>query len=148
MSSFYTELFLKAAKLVLVKAESTAATSAVTSDAVDVSGYEGVVFFTTFGTAAAGNTIKVQASSDDAATDAYSDLADSSQSSGTSDETVGVEIKRPVKAYAKAVIARGTSSTLGPIYAILYGPRTLPVSNNVSGSIASKSLISPAEGTA
>jgi hypothetical protein len=148
MSSFYTELFLRAAKIVQVKTVTADGTSAINSDGVDVSGYEGVVFFSTFGTAATGNLIKVQASSDDGVVDGYSDLEGTSVSSGASDETVASEVKRPVKAWARAVITRGTSSTMGNIYAILYGPRTLPVSNNVTGTIASESAISPAEGTA
>lgn len=135
-------------KIVKIKDHSTADTSAVTSDAVDTQGYDGVLFVTSFGTAAAGNTVKVQQSSDDAAADAYADLTGTSVTSGTSDEDVFVDVQRPKERYLKFVAARGTSSTLESMYAILYNPRSLPVDNTTSGTITGETHLSPAEGTA
>lgn len=135
-------------KLLKIKDHSTADTSAVTSDTVDTQGYDGVLFVTSFGTAASGNTIKLQQSSDDAATDAYSDLEGTSVSSGTSDEDVWIDIQRPGKRYLKLVAARGTSSTLESVWAILYNARSLPVDNTTSGTIIGETTLSPAEGTA
>lgn len=135
-------------KIVKIKDHSTADTSAVTSDAVDTQGYDGVLFVTSFGTAAAGNTVKVQQSSDDAAADAYADLTGTSVTSGTSDEDVFVDVQRPKERYLKLVAARGTSSTLESMYAILYNPRSLPIDNTTSGTITGETHLSPAEGTA
>ena len=90
-----------------VKDHSTAATSAVTSDSVDMTGFRNVKFTTSFGTANANNTVKIQQSSDDST---FADLAGTSTASGTSDEDVWVEILSPGKRYLRAVIAGGTSS--------------------------------------
>lgn len=130
----------------------TAATSAVTSSAIDLSpgsgqAYSGLLVFTRFGTAAVDNTIKLQQSDDDGATDAYSDLAGTSVASGTSDEIVWIDA-RPTKRYVKAVVTRGTSSTLDPIIALPYNARIEPVDNIISGTIIGEIHDLPAEGTA
>ena len=79
--------------------------------------------------------------------DAYSDLEGTSLASTTS-EAVVMDIVKPRKRYLKAVIARGTSSTLGNIWAELYGPISEPSTQTVTGTIVSETSISPAEGTA
>lgn len=135
-------------KLIKIADHSTAATSAVTSIAVDTAGYDGALFFSSFGTAAADNTVKVQQSSDDGSTDAYSDLEGTSVSSSTSDEDVWVDVFRPTKRYLKFVAARGTSSTLESMWVQLYNPRTMPVDNTTSGTITGEVFATPAEGTA
>jgi hypothetical protein len=134
-------------KLIEAKTVTADGTSAVTSDGVDTQGWGGVRFFTSFGTAAAGNTIKLQASDDDAATDAYSDLAGTSLASTTS-EGVVADLVKPRKRWARAVIARGTTSTLGNIWAELYDPISEPYTQTVTGTIVSEISISPDEGTA
>ncbi len=136
-----------------VKTYQSAATSAVTSDAVDLApgsgqAYDGCLFLLRFGTAAADNTAKIQQSSDDAATDAYSDLEGTSVASGTSDEIVFIDVKKPTKRYLKCVLARGTSTVVDSIVAIPYFARQTPVDNTVSGTITGETFVSPAEGTA
>lgn len=135
-------------KLIKVADHSTAATSDVTTAAIDTQGYGGCLVLSSFGTAAANNTVKLQQSDDDGSTDAYSDLEDTSTTSGTSDEDVWVEAGKPRKRYLKAVFARGTSSTLESVWAILYNPATYPVDNTTTGTIAGEAHVSPAEGTA
>lgn len=135
-------------KLFKAADHSSANTTAVTSSAIDTQGYGGCLIITSFGTAAADNTVKVQYSDDDAATDAYSDVASTSVASGTSDEDVWVDVKRPAKRYLKLVAARGTSSTLESIWAILYNPTNVPVDNTTSGTITGEAHVQPAEGTA
>lgn len=135
-------------KLLKIQDHTTANTTAVTSDAVDMQNYEGVLIFSSFGTAAAGNTVKLQQSDDDGDADAYSDLEGTSVSSGTSDEDVWIDCYKPSKRYLKAVFARGTSSTLESVWAIRYDARTLAVSNVVSGTIIGEKFVTPAEGTA
>ena len=135
-------------KLIKVADHSTAATSDVTTAAIDTQGYGGCLVLSSFGTAASGNTVKLQQSDDDGSTDAYSDLEDTSTTSGTSDEDVWVEAAKPRKRYLKAVFARGTSSTLESVWAILYNPATYPVDNTTTGTIAGEAHVSPAEGTA
>lgn len=143
-----TSLLAGPVKAVKVQDHSSAATSAVNSTSVDTAGFEGVTFLSSFGTAAAGNTIKLQQSSDDGDADDFSDIAGTSVSSGTSDEDVWVELYRPTKRYVRAVFARGTSSTLESVWAFLWGARQEPVSNVVSGTIIGERSASPDEGTA
>lgn len=137
-------------KLIKVKDHSTAGTSAVNSDGVDMDqdgGYEGVLFITSFGTAAADNTVNAAQGADNSAD--WQDLTGTSVVSGTSDEDVWLDIFRPTDRYVRLEAARGTSSTLESIWAILYNPRrTMAVDNTTSGTIIGEGHVSPAEGTA
>lgn len=138
-------------KLVKVKDHSTAATSAVNSDGVDMSqsgGFGGVLFISSYGTAAADNIANVAQSDDDGSADDYTDLTGSAITSSTSDEDVFIDVRRPTKRYVRAEFARGTSSTLESIWAILYDPRSVPVDNTTTGTITGEQHQSPAEGTA
>jgi len=82
---------LNSDKYVKLKDHSAASTAAVESDIVDVSGFEGVTFVTSFGTADATNTIKIQGNTDNT-TDGMTDLEGTLVSSGTSDEDVIIEL--------------------------------------------------------
>jgi len=135
-------------KILKIQDHTTAGTSTVTSDAIDMAGYDAVLVLSSFGTAASGNTVKLQQSSDDGSTDTYDDLTGTSVTSGTSDEDVWVDLQRPQKRYIKAVFARGTSSTLESVWAILYRPRNPPVTNVTSGTIIGEKHLTEAEGTA
>ena len=137
-----------AVKLTKIKDHSTAATSEVSSDSVDMLGYDGALFFSSFGTADATNSLKLQQSSDDASTDAYSDLEGTSVASGTSDEDVWIDITQPGKRYLKLIATRGASSTLESMWVIQYKARALPVDNTTSGTIVGEQFNGPAEGTA
>lgn len=133
-------------KITKVADHSTAATSAVNSTGVDMSGYEGVIFITSFGTAAANNTINAAQGADNS-TD-WEDLTGTSVTSGTSDEDVWIDVYRPTDRYVRCEAARGTSSTLESIWAIQYGARKAPVDNTTSGTITGELHASPSEGTA
>lgn len=135
-------------KLTKVADPSTSSTASVNTSILDMAGYEGVVFFTSLGTANSGNLIKVQ---QDAAnsTASMADLTGTSVSSGSSDEDVWVDVHRPEKRYVRAQVVRdGAASTLGDVWAIQYGPRTLPVDNTTSGTITGEQHLRPLEGTA
>ena len=134
-------------KIVLAKAAQTAATTEVLSDIIDMAGFEGVVFRTRFGTANAGNYIKVK--QDTAANGATAaDLAGTKVASGTSDEVCAIDINRPRERYLQLSATRTASSALGEIYAILYGPVKAPVVSALTGTLAIEAHVSPAEGTA
>lgn len=137
-----------AIKILNPLATTSAGTSTLTSDAIDTAGYEGILAIAKFGTAAAGNTLKAQQSSDDAASDAYTDLEGTSVGVGSSDEIVWLEIHQPRERYLKVLALRGTSTTLDSLIVLGYGPRDLPVDNTVAGTIHGESHTSPAEGTA
>jgi len=131
-------------KITKVKDPSTAATSAVLSDSVDMVGYEGVLFVTSFGTAAANNIINAAQCLDDST---FLDLEDSGVASGTSDEDVWVDVYQPADRYVRCEVARGTSTTVGDIWALQYGARVKPVDNTTSGTITGEAHRTPDEGT-
>ena len=133
-------------KITKVSDYAGAATSAINSASVDMSGYTGVLFIGSFGTAAANNTMNAAQGADDSAD--WVDLEGTSVSSGTSDEDVWIDVFRPTDRYVRAEVARGTSTTMETIWAIQYGPRKAPVDNTTSGTITGELHASPAEGTA
>lgn len=135
-------------KVIKVADAAGAATSAVNGAGIDMANAEGVLFVTSFGTPASNNSIKSQQSDDDGAADDYTDLTGTSVGVGASDEDVYVDVIRPKKRYVRPVVSRGTSSALGDIWAIVYGLRSVPYTNTVSGTQAGETHHSPAEGTA
>jgi hypothetical protein len=139
--------FLTKCKLVKIADHSAASTADVTSTIVDTAGYQGVVFFTSFGTANATNTIKVQHNTANQTT-GMADVLGTSVASGSSDEDVIVEIHRPQARYLQVVAARGASSTLESVWACLYNGDAQLASNSVSGTQIAELHASPAAGTA
>jgi hypothetical protein len=134
-------------KFTKVKDHTAAATTDQISAIVDMSGYDGVVFLTSLGTAAAANVIKVM--QDDAnATTGMADLAGTSVSSGSSDEDLWVDVFRPTKRYLQLKVVRDGSTTIESIWAIQYAPRNKAVDNTTTGTITGELHQSPAEGTA
>jgi hypothetical protein len=133
-------------KITKVADHTTAGTDAINSTAVDMSGYEGVLFVTSFGTANAANTIN--AAQETTSDGTFTDLAGTSVASGTSDEDVWIDVYRPQERYVRCEVARGASTTCESIWAIQYGARKAPVDNTTSGTIAGELHASPAEGTA
>jgi hypothetical protein len=117
-------------KITKLKDHSTANTTAITSDELDMAGYEGVLFLTSYGTAAANNTVTVYAGDTSSATAATTTTC----ASGTSDEDMIIDLFRPGYRYLTFVAARGTSSTLESMWAIQYGSVKAPVTNDVSGT--------------
>ncbi len=134
-------------KLTKVKDVTADGTSAVNSDGVDMQGWEGVIFFTSFGTAAAGNTMNGAQGADNASD--WVDLAGTAVSSGSSDEDVWLDIKNPTDRYVRCELARGTTTTVGDIWALQYGKNgKMPIDNAHTGTIAGEAHVTPAEGTA
>lgn len=123
-------------KLVLVAAAATAATTAVSSSAIDMAGFDSIAFFSTIATANAGNYIKIQTDDNSSFTSA-TDVTGATAKAATDADIVAVELAQPVERYVRAQIVRGVSTATGEIWAILSNARTLPVNNNVSGDIVS-----------
>jgi hypothetical protein len=139
--------FLSRNYLVKVKDHSAASTDAVESAIVDTAGYEGVVFFTSLGTANATNFIKVQQSATNA-TDDMTDLTGTKVGSGTTDEDLIVEVRQPTDRYVRLYVNRGASSTCESIWAVLYGKGGRISANSVAGTQLAEIHASPSEGTA
>jgi len=128
----------------------TAGTTDVEGLGVDMTGYDGVLFVTSFGTANANNSVEAQVS--DAVGGTYAALTGTLVASGTSDEDVWLDITGGVadatKPWIKLHVERGTSSTLESIWAIQYKARSLPIDNTISGTIIGEQHNRPIEGTA
>jgi hypothetical protein len=137
--------FSKDNKVVLAKAASAAATSAVNSDVIDMQGFEGVAFVGAIGTANAGNYAKVQQGAAANMSDA-ADLEGSKLVTGDDGDSFLSEIFRPKERYVRCVVTRGASTTIGEIYAILYGSKKKPVTHG--STIDAELHVSPDEGTA
>jgi len=137
-------------KITKLADHTTAATSAVNSTGIDMTGYDGILFITSFGTAAANNTVNLAVS--DTVGGSYDDLTGTSVSSGTSDEDVYIDytggMADSTKPFIRLEAARGTSSTLESIYAIQYKARSLPITQSVSGTIVGEQHNRPVAGTA
>ncbi len=134
-------------KITKAKAAQTAATTAIESDIIDMQGYLGVMFFTTIGTANAGNYLKIQQGEESTLSDA-ADLEGTKVVCGGNGEIVGTDIYRPTERYVRAHVTRTASTTCGEIYAIQYGPSLMPVDNDTDGTISFENHVSPDEGTA
>lgn len=134
----------KSVKISQGAATTTAGTSEVDGDGIDMSGYEGCLFICKFGTAASGNTLQAQQSQDNSS---YADLEGTLVTVGSSDEIVYLDLVKPQERYARVQAQRGTSSTLDWCVAIRYGARKVPVDNEIAGTIAGETSVSPAEGT-
>lgn len=138
--------FLEQVAIVKVADPSIAATTTVTGSSIDLQAYkaDGVCFMSSYGTAAADNLAKVQVSDDDSA---WSDV-EGSEAGGGSNEDVVMAATRPPGRYARPSFARGASSTLGDIWAIVYRLKDLPYTgNDVSGTQNAVETVDAAIGT-
>ena len=132
-----------------VKSATTAAGSTpLESSVIDMAGYEGVIIFTRFATAAADNILsaKMSTANDTAAMSPISGSAVAL--AGASDENQWLDIYRPKMRYVQALATRATSTKLGEIWAIQYGGRKLPEDNTTTGTIAGEISVSASTGTA
>jgi len=128
-------------KITLVNAAAVSAGTEIDATAVDMSGFDGVVFVASVATANAGNFMKAQ-SDTDVALGTVADLAGTKAVAGTNGAFIGVDVYRPIKRYVRPVVIRaGANTAVGDIYAIQYAGRTRPVVN--AGMILS---VSPADG--
>lgn len=138
---------LQNCKITKLQDQTASGSSDVESDILDMAGYEGVLFLTSFGTAAADNVAKVKGNTV-GTTVGITDLAGTALVPGASDEDVAIDVFRPALRYLSFTAIRGTASTLESIWAIQYGARTRPVTNTVAGTILSKTVVEPSAGTA
>lgn len=134
----------------VVSVGASSAGTDVTSSAIDMSGYDGLmVTVCNAATYNVGNFLKLQQSDDDGVADAYSDIAGSKAIPPASGKHAVINLHRPLKRYIKAVFVRaGASTVVGAIVATRYSPRVFPQVNVVANEMAVTRLIEPAEGTA
>lgn len=131
-----------------------AGTSAITSSAVDMAGYDGCLFIVPFGAIVSGAATSIKLQQCDTSGGSYADLTGTSQTVADTDDdkTFLVDIQKPQEQYLKLVVSRATqNATVGGIYAIPYHKSTrssvLPVAgtNSIGGV---ERFAAPAEGTA
>ena len=116
-----------------------------------MAGFDGVCFIVPLGAIVSGaaTSMKLQQSSDDAATDAYSDVEGTSITiADTDDDKLKyLDVYRPGKRYLKLVVSRATqNATIGGILAVQYKARTKSPTQGTG--VAGEQWTSPAEGTA
>lgn len=140
-------------KVIRVMNGVAAGTSAQTSSAIDMQGFDGVKIYSAFGaiTSGAATSVKVQQSSDNASADAYADLLGTSVTVADDDDNQVVvhDIYRPKERYLKVVISRATqNAVIDGIIAVLYGASKMPTTDDSSTVVGRETHVSPAEGTA
>lgn len=148
-NNFFTEI-----NKITIAATTTAgaaATTDITSSAINMAGFDGCCFLVPIGAVVSGavTSIKVQQSSDDGAVDDYSDVADSAVTiADTDDDKLKyIDVFRPGKQYLKLIVDRGTqNATVGGVIAIQYHTRSRPVTQGTN--VAGERWSSAAEGTA
>jgi hypothetical protein len=124
----------------------------ITTDSVDMKGFESVTFLVALGACAgtATGVVKAQQSADDGAVDSFADLLGTgiAYDADSDNKLVLLEVVNPLERYVKCAIARAAAnSAIDAIIAIQSGPALEPI---VQGStvIGSELHASPAEGTA
>lgn len=127
-----------------------AGTTDQNSSSVDMVGFNGVKFYTSFGTitASAVTSVKIQTSSDDSS---WNDLENSSITVADDDDnqiTVH-DINRPLERYLRVVVDRGTqNAVIDGVIACQYGAIVCPTTDDSSTVVAREIHATPAEGTA
>ena len=136
----------KNSKLIKVKAGQASGTDLITSDTVDMQGFEGVMIFGSIATANAGNYAKARQGDNSAMSDG-ADLAGTKIVPGDNGDSFLIDLYRPSKRYVDVQVVRGAATNTGDIYALLYdAPRKAPTSQGAT--IDAELHVSPAEGTA
>jgi len=142
-----------AVKAIRLSNAAAAATTTITSSALDTKGFDGALFIVTMGAIAATSvcSAKLQQSSDDGVADGYSDLLGTSIAIADDDDNqlVLIDITQPRKRYLKLVLARATATAVvDSISALLYDAKNEPTLHHAATVVGFELHNSPAEGTA
>ena len=135
----------KKSKLILVKAGQASGTTTITTDTIDMQGFEGVMIFGSIATVNAGNFAKARQGDNSGMSDG-ADLAGTKVVPGDNGDSFLIDLYRPGKRYVDVQVVRGVAAVTGDIYALLYEPRKAPTSQGAT--IDAELHVSPAEGTA
>lgn len=118
--------------------------------AIDMQGYEGVVFIADCGTLSSGAVTDLRAQ-DSTNNSTFADVAGSKQSwaqATDSNTSIVLDIYKPLKRYVKPRITRATANAvINGIWAIQYQSRDQAVTQDTTVS-HHNALVSPADGTA
>lgn len=132
----------KGVKITKVAAGATSAGTAIDSAAVDMTGFEGVIFVGSIATANAGNlALAAQATTSGGS---YADLAGTSVAPGDNGDSFLIDVYRPRERFVRCEIDRsGANTVTGDVYAIQYTAASKPTTQG--STIDSVLAISPAE---
>ena len=130
--------------MVLAKAGAAAATTAVTTDVIDMAGFREIVFVGSITTKNAGNYVNLQEDSVAAGTSLV-DLADTKIAANENYFKIG--LVRPKKRYVALKVTRTVSSATGDIWAILFKARKAPIASG-SATLKEETHVSPDAGAA
>jgi len=132
-----TGLLTENTKIVATDSSTSAGTSTVNSQSVDMEsdgGFDEVTFAVEFETAAADNVAKLQSSPDNST---WTDINGATISTvDTDDKVQRLNSFRPQARYVRLVATRGTSTVLGTILAVLSRPRTAPYNPSADYNVA------------
>lgn len=143
--------FSSEVKVTKVADASAAGQTAVNSTAVDMQGFEGVLFLVNAGAITAGGVQSINAAQGDTSGGTFDDLVGSKVvvADDDDDQAFWIDVYKPADRFVRLEIARATQdSAFGPIWAFQYEAGKKPVSNNVADTITGELHASPAEGTA
>ena len=131
-------------KVILAKAGAAAATTAVTTDVIDMAGFREIVFVGSITTKNAGNYVNLQEDSVAAGT-SLADLAGTKIAANENYFKIG--LVRPKKRYVALKVTRTVSSATGDIWAILFKARKAPIASG-SATLKEETHVSPDAGAA
>lgn len=137
-------------KVTVISPAAVAAQTAIESDILDMSGYEGVLFLAVLGDVTTGSVLGLAAQQNIAnSTSGMATLAGSATfTAGASDadsKVLALDVYRPRERYVRAYLTRTTANAIiGGIIAIQYGAAKKPQSQAAS-VIDSETLVEPAE---
>ncbi len=131
---------LKNCKMTVVEAAATAGTSTLTTDVLDMTGYEGVMFIALTGdvtdTSVLTLTVKANsANSTSSPTPVTQKASDAFTASATSADSkvIAVDVYKPTLRYVFAELTRATANAvIGGIIAIQYEPNYKPTSQDAT----------------
>jgi hypothetical protein len=144
----------KQVKVQQLEGYTAATTNKITSDIIDMEGFEGVMFIIELGAiTAAGGTIDAYVEGDSANATTYMErLAGSDDHTVTEGDyaeaysCIVIDVYRPIDRYLQCVVDPATQTVvICGITAIQYGPRVLPVTNDDTSVLKCDTLISPAD---
>lgn len=130
--------FLKNNKIAVVEAAAAAAQTALTGDIVDMDGYDSVTFIALLGDVTSGSVLglNVEHGDESGGGDMVDTTLNATFTAGASDadsKVLAVELHKPLKRYARAVLTRTTqNAVVGGIISVQSGPSKAPVSQDAT----------------
>lgn len=127
----------------------SAATTDLTSEAVDMSGFEAAQFIVGFGAITTGAVTSTKVQQCDTSGGSYADLAGTAQTVADDDDNqiFVSDIIHPTERYLKHVVDRGTQNAVVDFLIVIqYGASKVPVTQ--PSTTTAETHVSPAEGTA